>query len=136
MKKIYKLRVPKKLAGGDPVPEFVSHGNLEASLTPGGTVETDHERFARHLEERYGLEPVSIEEIADGPEPVEEEPAAEPVVIDADEYPAGFPGREVLIENNVPHATAATLDAEQLTAYKGIGPKTAEEILAYIAGGN
>lgn len=53
-KKTYKLRIP--IPGeGESLPEFVSHGNLEATLVPGKLVETSDANFARHLELSYGL---------------------------------------------------------------------------------
>jgi hypothetical protein len=134
-KKIYRLRVPAEPEEG--YPEFVAHGQLEATLTPGGTVETDNANFAWFLEDRYDLEPLETVEVedesTDDVDPVNNND--EPKMIDADAYPQDFPAREILIGHNVPYETAIGLDADQLKSYKGIGPKLADEIIEFVENG-
>ncbi len=48
-----KLKVPKK-----PTAEFVSQGNFEAELKPGGTVQTKSREFADWLIREHGLEEI------------------------------------------------------------------------------
>lgn len=133
-KTLFKLQVP-----AEPESEFVSHGNLEAELKPGSIIETTNPNFARWLVDSHKLTIVSETEVdadvaaADDAEEVPDEQL--PEEIDAEAYPADFPGRDALIEANVSFETVKTLTAEQLDDYKGIGPKTAADIVAYFEGG-
>jgi hypothetical protein len=128
-KPIYKLRVPSQLPDG--FPEVVSHGNREAVLDPGSTIETHDRRFADWLIAEYGLEEKG------GQQPQTLPPAEEAAsdTINDEAYPANFPARDILIGNNVAYETAIKLDVDQLKAYPGIGPKTAEQISSFVENG-
>lgn len=129
MKQIISLKVP-----AEPKAESVSHGPFDADLEPGSTIEVTDERFASFLVSEYDLEEVDRREVkAAEPEPVPAEDMT-PEITDRD-YPSDFPGREALVEANVPFETARSLTAEQLVEYKGIGPKTADSIVEYFAAG-
>jgi hypothetical protein len=131
MKQIISLKVP-----AEPKAESVSHGNFNADLTPGETIETTDERIAFWLVSEYGLKEVGREEVKTEEPAAETQTAAEPAAEDlADGYPEDLPGRDALIAAEVPLSTAKTLSAEQLAEYKGIGPKTAESIVEYFAVG-
>lgn len=133
-KTIYRLRVPAE--PGEGYPEFVAHGQLEATLTPGEIVETTNAAFAWFLEDRYQLEPLETVEVEIEPtEDVDSAGDDEAKLIDAEAYPAEFPAREILIGHNVAYETAIGLDADQLKAYKGIGPKLADEIIEFVENG-
>ncbi|MEO8650496.1 MAG: hypothetical protein ABI539_15140 [Acidobacteriota bacterium] len=124
-KEIIKLRVP-----AEPKAEFVSHGNLGVDLVPGSAIETPDRRFADWLIEHYELEEIGTEKVGDP----DGDGAAEESENDLG-YPADFPSRDALITAEVPYETAINLNAEQLAEYKGIGPKTADAIVAYVAEG-
>lgn len=130
MKQIISLKVP-----AEPKAESVSHGPHDAVLDPGSTIEVSDERFANFLVSEYGLVEVDRREVkADDPQPPTAD-ETEPPTVDAEDYPEGFPGREALVEANVPFATARSLSAEQLVEYKGIGAKTADAIVEFVAAG-
>jgi hypothetical protein len=127
MKQIISLKVP-----AEPKAESVSHGPHDAELEPGSTIEVSDERFADFLVSEYDLEEVDRREVkTDEPG----SPEAPPVEVDEESYPEDLPGRDALIEANVPLSTARTLSAEQLVEYKGIGSATAERIVKYFAAG-
>lgn len=137
MQEIIKLRVP----AADPDakesrPEFVSHGNFDFELVPGSTIAiaARYERIATWLVSSHGLEEIGRESIDEeaGQSDQSDQDSSDEVDFAAD-YPEDFPGREALIAAEVPHATAVTLTAEQLVGYNGIGPKTADAIVAYVA---
>lgn len=135
-KQKFTLTVP-----ADSAERVVSHGLHDFTLEPGGTVETTDARVARWLEMEHGLELEGVEDIPVSSAPTDPENEAPQQPEDADrsvrvpsEYPDDLPGRDVLIGANVPFDTVKTLTAEQLVEYKGIGPKTAAEIVAYFGG--
>jgi hypothetical protein len=130
MKQIISLKVP-----AEPKAESVSHGNFNADLTPGETIETTDERIANWLVSDYDLTEIDRRDVPDQPAAVTEtvaEPAAEDL---AAGYPDDLPGRDALITAEVPVSTAKTLSVEQLAEYKGIGPKSAAAIVEYFAAG-
>jgi hypothetical protein len=130
MKQIISLKVP-----AEPKAESVSHGNFNADLTPGETIETTDERIANWLVSAYDLTEIDRRDVPDQPAAGTEtvaEPAAEDL---AAGYPDDLPGRDALITAEVPVSTAKTLSVEQLAEYKGIGPKSAAAIVEYFAAG-
>lgn len=127
MKQIISLKVP-----AEPKAESVSHGPHDADLVPGEIVETSDERFANFLVSEYELEEVDRRDVkADEPAPA----AETPVEVETEDYPEDFPGREALVEANVPMATVRSLSADQLVEYPGIGPATAKRIVEHFAAG-
>lgn len=113
-------------------PEYVEQGYHSTELPLGKTIEVKDRLFADWLVREYGLEDLTPPAVSD-----EEETEAEGSP--ASDYPEDFPGREVLIENNISIDTAKSSTKEQLVALKGIGEKTADAILEYFArdnGGN
>jgi hypothetical protein len=130
MKQIISLKVP-----AEPKAESVSHGNFNADLTPGETIETTDERIANWLVNNYDLTEIDRRDVPDQPA-AETETAPEPAAEDlAAGYPDDLPGRDALITAEVPVSTAKTLSVEQLAEYKGIGPKSAAAIVEYFAAG-
>jgi hypothetical protein len=130
MKQIISLKVP-----AEPKAESVSHGNFNADLTPGETIETTDERIANWLVSDYDLTEIDRRDVPDQPA-AETETAPEPAAEDlAAGYPDDLPGRDALITAEVPVSTAKTLSVEQLAEYKGIGPKSAAAIVEYFAAG-
>jgi hypothetical protein len=129
MKQIISLKVP-----AEPKAESVSHGNFDADLTPGETIETSDERIANWLKADYDLKETGREEVK-AAEPAPEETPETPAEDLAAGYPEDLPGREALIAAEVPVSTVRSLTAEQLAGYKGIGPKTADAIVEYFAAG-
>jgi hypothetical protein len=130
MKQIISLRVP-----AEPKAESVSHGNFDAELVPGETIETTDERIANWLVSDYDLTEIDRRDVPDQPAAETEtapEPAAEDLAVG---YPEDLPGRDALIAAEVPLSTAKSLSAEQLAEYRGIGAKTAEAIVNYFAEG-
>lgn len=122
MKQIFRLKVP-----AEPTSEFVSHGNIEFELTPNAVIEVTNGQVAVWLVNAHGLELIETVEAA--------ETETTPQTGAEQEYPEGFPGREALIEANVPFEQVKNLTAEQLTGYKGIGEKTAAAIVEFFAAG-
>jgi len=118
MKEPIKLKVPAK-----PKSEFVSQGNFGAELKPNGTVETESREFADFLINQYGLTETSAGDSS-------ENDAPPPSGLEA-EYPADFPYRNVFISQKIPIETVRGLDREQLISVKGLGAKSADEVLAY-----
>jgi hypothetical protein len=105
--------------------EFVSQGNHVADLAPDSTVTTKSRLFADWLIGELGLEEV---------EPVNEQ-ASSASPLDA-EYDADFPGRKVFISLGIPFETVKGLSREKLIEINGIGPRTADEVLARVANQN
>lgn len=102
--------------------EFISQGNHVADLTVGNVVETDSREFADYLVHTLGLKEISAPPA----------PPAPPAFQFGDEYPADFPHRKVFIGKEIRHETAIGLDREQLIAIIGIGPKYADQVLAFV----
>src|SRR5689334_11102147 len=110
MTQIITLKVP-----AEPKAESGSHGNFDADLVPGETIEVSNERFANFLISEYDLEEVDRRDVETSEEPAAETESADEVTLLS--YPDDFPGREALTEARVPFDTAKTLTAEQLAEY-------------------
>ena len=129
-----RLQVPDVVPEG--FPEFLSHGNFEATLTPGSTVETVHRGFADVLVRDYGLvEAVSGQHSAVSPDKDQRSKIEDQ---SDDQFPDDFPRRELFAGQEFSLETLRGFDRDQLIALPGIGEKTADAILEYFAndGGN